>query len=204
MWDVDRLEGGQRCARLQLCSPLRRLSCSAQRRHGRLTRRSSVAPPRWRPRPRISPRSKRPHVARIGERTAAPGTTGSAAGIIAGARPADHYVWRSNMPASLRTGEAEESAKEVWRLGESLLAPPRRRRVKTAGTPRPPPQKRSRLRLRLIGDPPEAFLAPQHGEHVEDAGRGRAAGQRGAERLGDRAELRALDFGISAHDRLGG
>ena len=54
----------------------------------------------------------------------------------------------------------------------------------------------------LIRDPPEALLAPEHREHVEDARRGRAAGQRRAQRLGDDAELCAFLFRIGAHDSL--
>ena len=51
-------------------------------------------------------------------------------------------------------------------------------------------------------DPPQAFLASEHRQHVENPGRGRAAGQRGAQRLGDDAELRALFVGVVAHRRL--
>ena len=47
------------------------------------------------------------------------------------------------------------------------------------------------LGSRLIGDPREALVAAEHGQHVENAGRGRAAGQRRAQRLGDGAELGA-------------
>ena len=57
---------------------------------------------------------------------------------------------------------------------------------------------------RLIGDPREAFLAAENGQHLEDAGRGGAPGQRRAQRLGDLAELQpfrlgeALDRGFGA------
>ena len=40
----------------------------------------------------------------------------------------------------------------------------------------------------LIGEPGQALLPSQHRQHVEDAGRRGAAGQRHAERLRDVAE----------------
>src|SRR6202044_3192654 len=46
--------------------------------------------------------------------------------------------------------------------------------------------------LRLVPQPSQALLASKHREHVENAGRGDAAGRRGAQRLGDDAELGAL------------
>ena len=49
----------------------------------------------------------------------------------------------------------------------------------------------------------EALLAAKHGEHVENAGRGSSAGQRGAQRLRDLAELDAASLGKIAHDRFG-
>ena len=41
----------------------------------------------------------------------------------------------------------------------------------------------------LIGDPRQAFLAAEHRQHVEHAGRSRPARQGGTQRLRDRAEL---------------
>ena len=51
---------------------------------------------------------------------------------------------------------------------------------------------RSDPNRRLIRDPPEALLAPEHREHVEDAGRGRAAGQRRAQAAGRRCRVLRL------------
>src|SRR5690606_159259 len=51
----------------------------------------------------------------------------------------------------------------------------------------------------LVAQPGEALLAPEHGEDVEDAGRGRAAGKRGAQRLRHLAELQARLLGMGAH-----
>jgi hypothetical protein len=56
--------------------------------------------------------------------------------------------------------------------------------------------------LRLIRNPPEALLAPKHCKHVENAGRGRAAGERRAQGLGDAAKLCAFLFRIGADDGL--
>src|SRR5712691_10121000 len=44
-------------------------------------------------------------------------------------------------------------------------------------------------RLGDIGDPPEAFLAPEHFHHPKDAGRGRRSGKYRAQRLGHGAQF---------------
>ena len=51
---------------------------------------------------------------------------------------------------------------------------------------------------RPIRDARKALLAAQHMQHVEDGRRGGAARQRGAQGLGDAAELGAGLFGIGA------
>ena len=55
----------------------------------------------------------------------------------------------------------------------------------------------------LVGDASEALLAAEHRQHVENAGRGRTASQRRAQRLGDRSELRPFGVGVGAHRRFG-
>src|SRR6266403_4304340 len=49
-----------------------------------------------------------------------------------------------------------------------------------------------------ISDPTEALLAPQDLHYDEDARRGERTGQRGAQRLGNRAELGSLLIGKGA------
>ena len=126
-----------------------------------------------------------------------PGITGSAAGIAAGARPAEHEARRMSLPRLALT-----------RRGGMALLAPRRRRGKIGGravaalAERGGRDQRSRLQARLVGDPPEALLAPEHRQHIEDARGSGAAGQRRPERLGDRAKLRALGLGVGAHDSL--
>src|SRR5690242_9577600 len=51
----------------------------------------------------------------------------------------------------------------------------------------------------LIAQPCEAFLAAQHRQNVENAGRGGAPGQRRAQRLRHRAELEVILFGEIPH-----
>src|SRR6266511_5723624 len=53
--------------------------------------------------------------------------------------------------------------------------------------------------LQLILQPREALVLAEHGEHVEDSGRGGASGQRRAHGLGDRSELDLLALGERAH-----
>ena len=54
----------------------------------------------------------------------------------------------------------------------------------------------------LIADAREQLVPAEHLEHIEDAGRGRPAGERGAERLRDLAELQACLLGICPHGRI--
>src|SRR5687767_14980048 len=55
-----------------------------------------------------------------------------------------------------------------------------------------------------VRDPGEAFVPPEQHQHVEYAGRGRPAGERGPERLRHLAELDARRLGDRAHRRLCG
>ena len=50
---------------------------------------------------------------------------------------------------------------------------------------------RSFVRLHLVGDAGEAFVAPKQRKHIKNPRRGRAPGEGGAERLGKLAELDA-------------
>ena len=56
----------------------------------------------------------------------------------------------------------------------------------------------------LIAQPVQAFLPPQHRQHVEDTRRGRPSGQRRPQRLGYRAKLEVVGFREGTYRRLGG
>ena len=56
----------------------------------------------------------------------------------------------------------------------------------------------------LIAQPAKALALPEHRQHVEDRRRGGPAGERGPQRLRDRAELDPLAFGKGADGLLGG
>ena len=61
----------------------------------------------------------------------------------------------------------------------------------------------ARRRPSLIGEPTQTLLAAQNFHHLENAGRGRAAGERGAQRLREVAELYAERFRRLPHRALG-
>src|SRR5215203_1386202 len=56
---------------------------------------------------------------------------------------------------------------------------------------------------RLVAQAPEALVAPQHRHDIEQRRRGRAAGERGAERLRHLPELEAARLGKAAHRFFG-
>src|SRR5829696_2965697 len=56
---------------------------------------------------------------------------------------------------------------------------------------------------RLVAQAPEALVAPQHRHDIEQRRRGRAAGERGAERLRHLPELEAARLGEAAHRFFG-
>ena len=61
---------------------------------------------------------------------------------------------------------------------------------------------RRSLVLGLVLKPAQAFLASQDVQNLEYAGRRRPTGQRGPQRLGDRAELETIFLGKSAQRGL--
>src|SRR6266481_2575376 len=56
--------------------------------------------------------------------------------------------------------------------------------------------------MRLVADAGKRFVAAEHFEHLEDAWRGRPAGQGGAQRLGHLADFAAGLVGEAAHGSL--
>ncbi len=60
------------------------------------------------------------------------------------------------------------------------------------------------MRRRLVGQPAKAFAFTKHREHLENARRSRASGQRGPQGLRHRAELGAMAVGEAAHRPLRG
>src|SRR4051812_11241432 len=58
--------------------------------------------------------------------------------------------------------------------------------------------------IHSLGDAGEAFLPPEQHQHIENPGRGRPPGQRGAKRLGNLAELYLRRLRDAAHGRLCG